>query len=141
MNHLYFRLAASEAGLAKGYLFAHGIPAPQVEYRDHSVKVSQSDGGQARHGYKTVSLLWATLTREQGASLRAIVEGAGSTIYASFPRGNGAGEGWDFIDVSGKPQMPDMAPDDTLAGRQTWIYQNVQLVINNLTIINQPASF
>lgn len=140
MNHLYFRLAISEAGLAKGYLFTQGLPPPQPDFKDHSVKVDQSDGGQARHGYQNVTLLWEVLTQAQGARLRQLVESANGTIYATFPRGDGKSGGWNYIDVSGTPLIPDMAP----AARPEaggWVYQNVQLVIRNLTIINEPANF
>jgi hypothetical protein len=141
MNHLYFRLATSEAGLTKGYLFTQGLPPPQPDFNDYSVKVSQSDGGEARHGYQNVTLLWEALTRSQGARLRQLVEDSNGTIYATFPRADGKSAGWDYIDVSGVPLIPDMAPSAVPQARGGWVYQNVQLVIRNITIVNDPASF
>lgn len=141
MNQLYFRLAATEAGLNKGYLFKYGLPAPQPEYRDYSVKASQSDGGEAKHGYKIVTFLWPELSREQGHQLRQLVESGNGTIYATFPRADGKKDGWDFIDVSGTPLVPDMSPANPIAGTDSWLYQNVQLIIRNITIVNEPASF
>lgn len=140
-NELYFRLATSEAGLARGYLFLQGIPAPQPEYKDYSYKASHSDGGEARHGYKTVTLLWSELDPAAGHKLRKLVEDANGTIYATILRGDGKKGGWDFIDISGIPLIPDMAPAASLSGASWWMYTNVQLIIRNVTILNEPAEF
>lgn len=141
MNRLYYRLATSEAGLAKGYLFAQGVPPPtNTEYRDHAAKVPVSTGGEARHGYRSVTFLWDVLDARQAGVLRGIIEGAGTTIYATFAKFNGESLGTDWVDVSGKPSMPDLAPAQTIT-QQGVIFQNVQLRINAVTILNEPADF
>ena len=101
-----FRIALTEAGLAKGSLWVNGIPIPSVApYRDHSVIVGKSDGSNQEYGFKNVTLMWDKLTYEMGKRLQDLVEGSRTgtgILYLTISRANGTGSGQDWIDVSGR---------------------------------------
>lgn len=139
------RLATTEAGLAKGYLMhSWQLPAPALPvYADHSVKVALANGGQAIRGFRSFSLTWDRLTDHQANVLRALVEAALDTanevIFATIDFG------WDgtqapgyFVDVSGEPHIMDNTPAGNTWGRAR---DGVTLFVNNLTDVNNPASF
>ena len=141
---LGWRIATTEAGLASGYFFAMGLEVPtNAPYHDYSTRVGQSTGGQARHGYKNVRCYWERLDRREARMLREAVQ-AGldltGTIFLTIDRANGSGDTFDWIDVSGKPHMPDFDPS-RFGGATNIMHENVELFVNNLTIINDPASF
>jgi hypothetical protein len=58
----------------------------------------------------------------------------------TIDRANGTGSGPDWIDVSGKPHMPDFDPS-RFVGATNIVHQNMELFLNNLTIVNDPAHF
>lgn len=140
-----WRIALTEAGLNLGWFFARGLPPPtNAPYHDYSTRVSHSEGGQSRHGYKNVRMFWETLTRGQASNLRTVLQagldsGTG-LIFLTIDRANGSGSGPDWIDVSGRPHMPDFDPS-RFAGATNIVHQNVELFLNNLTIVNDPALF
>lgn len=141
---LGWRIAATEAALANGYMFLRGIPLPDTApYRDHSQRVSKTTGGQARHGYKNVRLFWEILDRAQANRLRTIVQAGlddAGYVYLTIDRNNGIAGGPDWIDVRGRPYMPDFDPSQ-IAGATGTVHQRVELFVNNLTIVNDPATF
>lgn len=141
---LGWRIATTEAGLASGYLFALGISPPtNAPYRPYSVRVGRSTGGQARHGYKNVRMFWANLDRVEARILKEIVEaGIALTgeIYLTVDRADGDSDTFDWIDVRGKPHTPDFDPS-RFAGASDIVHENIELFTNNLTIVNDPASF
>ena len=139
-NNINTRIATSEAGLATGALFARKIPKPQTFYRDHSSRSSQGEGGEARHGYLNVSLLWDTLTASQASALKAVITAAqgqsSGLMYLTIRRTDATNGDTDWIDVSGRPLMPEFQSSND--GR---IFRNVELTINNLTILNDPSTY
>ena len=142
VGDLGWRIASTEAGLQTGAFFARGIPPPDVfEYRDYSERRPQSQGGQSRHGYKNTTLVWNSLDIKQSNALREVIQ-AGiddvGNVYLTLDRSNGSASGRDWIDVYGKPQMPDFRPQPNSSGR---LHGSVSFVLNAIVIVNDPASF
>lgn len=138
------RLAITEAGLEKGsMLYAWRLPIPTLSlYNDHSTKIPLSDGGQALRGFASVSLTWDRLTWDQARTVRKLVEDAidgGGLLYASVNRGwNRSGGADDWIDVSGKPHIPDGTAAGNTQGR---VSDGVSLLLNALSVVNDPSSY
>lgn len=141
---LNFRMATTELGLEKGYLFLRKVPTPnRADYKDYSAKFDQSVGGQARHGYKNVTILWTSLTPLQVNKIKAMitaVKAGNDLIYLTIDRNNGDSLNYDWIDVSGYPHQIDPEEDGDLVGSQGRAFRNIQLFVNNLTIINDPST-
>jgi len=140
-----WRIATTEAGLSTGWFFALKLTPPtNAPFHDYSVRVSHSEGGQARHGYNNVRLFWETLSRGQGNTLRTVLQASldssSKRVFMTIDRANGTGAGPDWIDISGKVHMPDFDPSQ-FAGATGIVHQNVELFLNNVTIINDPAIF
>lgn len=135
-----WRLHPNSAQLARAYLFAMGIPSPDLPvYRDYSDKFAQSQGGLTRQGYKNVTLLWDDLSVIQFKTLTDLVE-AGITagvIFATIQRNDGTGLQDDWIDISGLPQPLDY---QVLPRGEGIMYSNVSLTINAITITSDPSS-
>lgn len=141
-----FRLALTEAALATGRLFVRQLPPPSlVPYQDHSVKVGKGEGGQSLHGYQRCTFMWDNMATKHSYVLRTLIQAAldsaGGVLYATIDRSNGTAPGGDWIDVYGVPIMPDFAPGAARGIRNGVAHSNVQLVINNLTIVNDPAVY
>lgn len=139
------RLAITEALLAQGYLVHNWrIPSPSLPlYSDHASKVALSDGGQSLRGFRSFSLMFDVLDSLQRRTLRRIAEealdSAGGLIFATVDRGwNGAGPIDDWIDISGTPHVPQITPIGNSNGLAS---SGVTLVVNNLTIVQDPAVF
>ena len=139
---LGWRIASTEAGLQIGALFARGIPPPDVsEYKDYSERRPQSQGGQSRHGFKNVTVVWNQLDIKQSNALRDVIQAgidAVGFVYLTLDRSNGSASGWDWIDVYGYPQMPDFRPIANSGGQ---MHGSTTFVLNALVIVNDPASF
>ena len=139
------RLATTEAGLSTGYLiFSLSIPEPDLPlFPDHSARVPLSDGGQSLRGFRSTTLSWNRLNSQQLRVLTKLVDDALDTangvLFATIDKGwNGSTNTNNFIDVSGKPHLPRPNPTPRT---HSLAFDNVVLVINNLTIINDPAVF
>jgi hypothetical protein len=139
MSNFYYRLAFTESGLGKGYLFSRGLPPPStVTFKDFSGEYSQSDGGKVQHGYLSVVLMWNVLTYTQSYQLRKYTNS--SVLYATIDRNNGTKPGRDWVDVRGVPLPMNIERDRGIAGSIGGATINVTLTINNLTIVNDPSS-
>ncbi len=139
---LGWRIASTEAGLQIGAFFARGIPPPDVfEYKDYSERRPQSQGGQSRHGYKNITVVWNRLDIKQSNALRDVIQ-AGiddvGYVYLTLDRSNGSASGRDWIDVYGYPQMPDFRPIENSGGL---MHGSITFVLNAIVIVNDPASF
>lgn len=137
-----YRLATALADLAKGHLFSYGIPVPdQPVYQDHSTRPYLSDGGQALRGFSYVTWLWDELTLNQASTLRLLVEtalDADTPLYLTIDKGwNGGSARNNWIDVSGRPIVPQITPQPRASG---WVVRNVELRVVNLTVENDPAT-
>lgn len=137
---LYWRISTTST-LARQNLFLLGIPPPTTPvYKEYAALVQQSQGGQSRQGYINVTLLWDTLTRQQGFKLKALVEvalAAGSLLYATVDYNDGTYGPGHFVDISGVPHPVVLEP---AGNSQGLIYSNVTLFVNNCTIVNNPAT-
>lgn len=141
-----WRLSVSEAGLARGYLFLRDIPPPSTSvYKTFSGEFSQSDGGFRQMGYTNVVMRWKYLTSAHAHRLTRYVEVslAGSGIlYATIAKNNATSVGRDYIDIRGIPRPMNIEEEGEIAGSGLLVvYQNVQLSINNIVVINDPALF
>jgi hypothetical protein len=141
-DHRY-RLATTEAGLAKGAnFFILRLPRPDlVTYADHATRFPAGRGGESRQGFESVSVLWNRLSASQAATLRRIIEAAevtggqgNGTLYLTLPKANAGGEYW--IDVSGIALMPEWTPE----GGEAQGYVNVLLRLNAVTVENDPST-
>ena len=139
------RIESTEALLAKGYLlYSHSLPEPSVmTYNDHSSREAKQDGGQALRGFLSVTLLWDNLTDWQVSRLWELVNDSITStdelMYATVAKQwNGSGARHSWIDVKGRPHYPSVSP---AGGTSARLYENVTLTINNIEIVNDPASF
>jgi len=126
--------------LSRGYWRDLGLPRPSNWlYRDYSQALPQSVGGQTKQGYINLNLIWDRLSRSQLTLLQGFITGAGSgLIYLTVDKANGESGGFDWIDISGYPGIVQYA--NMPLGRGN-VKTGVQLVINNIIIVADPASF
>ncbi len=138
-SNLYWRLAPTEAGLAKGYLFRFGLYPPNVIFNSRAVKLIETDATESEHGYTTLTLFWDELDAQQLKYIQDTINNAtGKRVYITYRRTSGAGGDWDWVDAYGEIRQPDWRPGDA---RGRIIYTNVELEFGNLTTVNDPASF
>jgi len=145
-NRLRWRIATTEAGLANNWFIALGVPEPtQVEYKDYSVKNSQSEGGIARHGYRTIKIMWKKLSPFQAWTIKTMHDNAKASatglLFMTTLRLDASKPGGDWIDISGRPDMGDIAPEQPIISANGYSHDTVVLTISNVTILNDPASF
>lgn len=142
LSNLGWRIASTEAGLQTGAFFARRIPPPDnFEYKDYSVRVPQAQGGESRHGFKNITVFWEDLDIRQSQALREVIQAgidAVGDVYLTLDRSNGTASGRDWIDVRGKPAMPDFLPQTNSSGQ---LHGSVKFFLNALVIVNDPASF
>jgi hypothetical protein len=145
MRENKYRIATTEAGLEKGLLWVRGVQIPQVApYRGHSVIVGKSDGSNQEYGFKNVTMMWERLTYYEGFVLKTLVEAArngSGLLFLTIDRSDGDKPGRDWIDVSGFPGHLVMTGAAPLNRNGQGTYDNVQLTVNNLTILNDPSSY
>lgn len=135
-----WRLSSTIAGLAKGWYRFLGLPAPSCTFADFAARVPQGEGGEAVHGYKSAVLTWQDLSRAQVTILQDIVDAAftAGAIHATVIRNSGY-ERMVWVDISGKPTRLNVQPFAGTAN--TAGVQSAELVINNVTIVNNPSSY
>lgn len=146
MKRMRWRIALTEPLLASGWFIARGLPEPsQVEFKGHTSKSPQSEGGVGRHGYLNVTLLWTKLTLSQANTLRDLyndsVAQASGLLFMSILRMDGTNPGKDWIDVSGRPDLSDIVADAPIIGARGFMVSNITLKLGNVAIVNDPASF
>lgn len=142
-----YRLALSEAELEDGTLDTWGLQPPSTApYVDHTEVVGQSDGGQALLGYDQVTLSWDVLTPFEASQLVRLVREALGTdgegfLYLTVSRSNGTSPDSDWIDVMGRPHVPQVITPPNVGAVSHLYHQNVTLFVNNLTVLNDPSLF
>ena len=145
MGNLGWRIASTEAGLQKGNFFVWKIPPPDsFEFKDYSTKMPQSQGGQSRHGFPNITILWTSMAPLQSQALRFLIqEGLDDAgfVYLTIDRSNGTSSGRDWIDVRVRPEMPDFRPQSQVASSDGIMHGQVRFYGNDLFIVNDPASF
>ena len=134
-----WRIATTEADLVRGYFHTWGLPLHlKIRYRDYSQKIPQGAGWSARHGYENLELNWEVLTQFQARFLKNIIEDAldlTGYIYLTVTPADGRSK---WIDVRGAPHVPDIeSADHSMTGIH---HTNVSLFVNNVVIINDPAT-
>jgi hypothetical protein len=143
---LNFRMATALADLAQGAnFFVLGIREPTLAYFvDHVVRYSQSRGGQARQGYNQATLFWDELNPAEAAVIKAKIEAAealtepgNGTLYVTLPKNDASSHSPGWVDVSGVAVMPQWVPEQNSKG---WIFSNVTLLLNNVTVETEPSS-
>lgn len=139
-GNLSYRISSEPADLSRNFLFLLRVPPPTVvQYKDHSVRSPKGDGGESRHGYKSVELTWDRLDLNQFRRLKSKIDYT-ADVYLTFPMLNGEREGMGWVDGYGKPSLSDPVPLSPLTGKVA-VYANITLRVNNVTIINDPADF
>lgn len=135
----YWRISTTLLGLSNGFFIGLKLPPPDLpDFRPYSQLVPQSQGGQSEQGYISEVVFWDFMDYSQLSTLTRIVEAAtNSTLWMTIDRAHGYGLNH-FIDVSGIVRPLTFEP--VSRGRGV-IYANVSLTLNNITIINDPASF
>lgn len=137
-----FRISAT-SDLSKGWFIALQIPPPNVvDYQPFTEYVPEALGGESQQGYSYVTFVWNTLQPKQANRLKGFIATVlatpGNVLYLTIPRTDASScSDWDWIDVSGIPIMPRWnTPQDA----RRLIYTGVEFKVNNLTIVNDPAS-
>ena len=144
-----YRIALTEAGLARGYWAAYDIPLPQLApLLDSSQENARSAGGQALHGYIYMPILWQRLSMYQAFRIRKFIDSAKAgtgLLYMTVDRNDTLYGGPHFVDISGYPHRAREAADDgDMAARAPGGGQytdNYNLLMNNITIINDPSLY
>lgn len=134
-----YRIGTSQQDLERGNFFVRGFPPPKVSiYSDAASSFEVADGGQSRHGYKKVKIMWRNMTARQYSILRNIVEESQSIgdLYMTIDKSwSGQGDRGSWVDVIGKAKIPDGNQMNGAFG-----FTDVVLEVNNITVINDPAS-
>jgi len=81
------------------------------------------------------------LDTKQSNALREVIQAGlddAGYVYLTLDRSNGTASGRDWIDVYGRPQMPDFRPAANSGGK---LHNSVTFVLNAIVIVNDPASF
>lgn len=139
MNKYQYRIGLSQAGLVP--FVSYGIPTPMVAYKDYSIKMPRSQGSVSKHGFKNAQLLFPSLTRDIGGVLYQLIEDAGDDLFLTINRYNGERIGYDWIDISGRPDLSDLAPTAPAYFWGIATYENVVLTLNNVTVITEAPVF
>lgn len=135
------RIALSEPDLANGYFWMHGIEPPtNINFKNFVALVPQSHGGQARHGYPNVTLTWANPSATTLYNLRQFIDQSNNLIFLTIPYNDGSVEGRQYIDIRGIP-IPVSGQETGIYGSPGIAFSSIQLKINNLTVITNPATF
>jgi len=140
-----FRIALTDPGLATGYLHLYGLALPTtINYQGFSGEFSRGAGAKVLHGYKNCTLTWVdvdakTVYRIKKFADDALASGTG-LLYLTVPYNDGSVVGRTYIDISGVPHPITTQEAGNISGLGL-AYDNLQLFINNITIINNPAQF
>jgi len=136
---LKYRIGISQTDLERGNFFVRGFPQPKVsDYKDALSSFEISDGGQTRHGYKKVRLLWRSMTPRQYHNLRSIIETSQTNglLYITIDKSwSGQGNRGSWVDATGKAKIPEANQTNDAFG-----FTDVVLEVNNVTITNDPAN-
>jgi hypothetical protein len=143
-NMDYIRIAPTLAGLANGYLGdSWELPDPVLPvYNESATRSNRADGGQSLRGQRSVVWVWNNIGPIDAYTIRKIVEDAidgGGLIYATINLNwsmVGAPNYW--IDIKGTAILPTSQPAENTEGS---LQSQVTLTINQVEIVNDPASF
>lgn len=143
MNCNYIRIAVSETELPKRFIYNMGIARPdRAVYKDYSVLRPKSRGGLGRYGYPNVEIYWRNMLQKDAFILRNLIEGAldltNGIIYVTVDTANGQSPGKHWVDFYGIPQMPVF--EEAGDGLPVTYFEDVSLIINNLKVLNDPAT-
>ena len=139
-----FRIATTLSDLNKGYFFLRNIAPPATAtFKGFSQIIPQSEGGATTHGFRNVTLSWVNVDPRTVYYIKKYVNaalGGNKQIYLTIPYNDGTKPGRRFIDIVGRPHPIDAAESGIIDGGGMF-FENLQLFINNVTIINDPAVF
>lgn len=139
---LKWRIATTEVGLARGSFLVRNIPPVSASpYQPFSKITPRSDGGDATHGYKKLTLMWDVMKLEQYYRIKKLVEESRpGLLYITFELNDGSVAGG-FADASGRPQFMQAAGEVPAARTGDSGVRNVVLTLNNVTLVNNPSSY
>lgn len=141
-----WRIGLTEASLLRGLFLFYGLPTPNLaQYSDHTTAIDVSDGSQVLQGYQSLTVLWTRLSGKQAARVRRFIDDARSgtgLLFLTIDRGDTTAAGHDWIDIQGYPHRQSNLSQDQIAGRVgQHTYANVQLVLGNVTVLNDPSTY
>lgn len=145
----HWRIALTEAGLAKGAFRAWEIPVPSIApYNDASVESARSDGEQALHGFPNIDFLFEELVASQAFTVRRFIDSAKSGtgwLYMTVDLNDASAPGAQWADIRGKPHRDFKNADaGPILGRQRWgqnLLENYRMFLNNVQILNNPSIY
>ena len=139
-----YRISLTEAGLTTGYFFLRDIEPPDTAiYKNFSLTSSQSYGGQIQHGFAKVTLTWNVARSKTVYLLKQYLNTpyGNRELYLTIPYNDGSVMGRRFIDVKGIAHPIDVTEGGTIPSRNGMYYENLVITLNNLIIVNNPATF
>ena len=138
-HNAQWRMASAEAALDRRTFMTIGLPPPNVVvFQEYGEKDTDSEGGQLVRGKCQVQMAWENMTPRQAATLRAEIE-AGVTagyLWLTVDRASGHAPGPDWVDIKGKPYLPDWA---TVAKTYNQVYGQLALRLLAVEVINSPS--
>lgn len=143
-QYLKWRISTTEAGLARGNFFIWELPPPSLpDYQNFSERVPEAEGGEATVGYAKLELTWENVSPHVLRTLRRLVQTSldgTKDLYLTIDRSNGEGSGYDWVDVKGIPHIPEKRVGRNSSGSRGTFLSSVLLRVNNITIVNDPAT-
>ena len=138
------RLSLTELGLSTGYLYLRKIQPPNlIQYSGFTDLVTVGDSGQSRQGFANAILTWTNPSAKTVYYIRKYVDDSLSgsrLLYATIPLNDGSTFYRQFIDISGVPLVIS-AQETGQFGSRGIAFNAIELKLNNVTILNNPASF
>ena len=141
MNLQNFRIGEDATKLLTGQFCFYRIATPDTSvFKGFSEQIPQADG-QVQHGSKNVEITWVNPNNNTVYQVKKFVDAAlASTklLYLTVPYNDGTKVGERWIDIYGTPIPVNPEPLPI-----TWFgsgFSTLTLRINDLTILNNPAS-
>lgn len=136
-----WRMAASEAGLDQRQMLTLGFRPPSVAaFQEQTEKVNGLNGAQKTRGFPQVVLQWDALGRKEIRRIREAIQlgMGGNYLFLTIDRAIGLSTGPDWVDIKGRPFMPDITPIPKSYGEVT---DQIALQLFMVEIVNEPSDY
>lgn len=138
-----WRISDQQSTLSRNSLPSVGLP-PVVQWfpRDYSVKKNDAVGGIHRDGFLTYEVLWTRMdTGQLSALMRYFNLTVGSDLYFTGYWYDTVNPVVRFVDLRGKPDLSDPTPNAPAFGYGVQVFSAITLKLNNVVLINDPATY
>lgn len=139
-----FRIGTDATSLNRGYFFIRKIATPTVaQFKGFSEAIPQSTGGLVQHGYLNATISWVNADPNTVFIVKSLVDTAlagTQQLYLTIPYNDGSTRARRFIDIVGRPHPIDTS-EGGVQGNWGIFFDTLELFINNVTIVNNPAVF